>query len=359
MKNNIITFIAIIGIGLLFSCKKDETRVLLKDTPDKPGISSPSDGTTKVLTLADSAKNILFTWSKANFGYDATVSYALQIDKSGNNFKKPSNIATTILKDSAMVNIYNLDNTLLAMGLVENQAANIEIRVRAIVTAINSSAFADTAMSSVIKMTVTPFPIIVNYPKLYVPGSYNSWADPAAAGVYTVSSVNSDDTYEGYMYFPDATTTFKMLRNPKWEQDNTIGDPNASGTSGTLQIGNWGGNNISISGGPGYFKFNCDLNAKTYSFLKTAWAISGDFNSWADTPLTYDINKRTWSVTTNLTTGGLKFKLVGSWNLNYGDNNANGKLQPNGSNIAVTAAGNYTVTLDLSGAIYKYTLVKN
>lgn len=350
MRNKIILFITMVGIGFLFSCKKDEIKTTIKDTPGKPSLTSPSDGTAKVLTLADSAKNIQFTWNKADFGYNATITYALQIDKSGNNFKKPSNIATTLLKDSASVNIYALDNTLLAMGLVENQATDIEVRVRAIVTAINSSTFADTAISSAIKMTVTPFPIIINYPKLYVPGDQNSWA-------FTdyVYSVNSDDNYEGYIYFP-AAGKFKLTSIADWKEFNTYGDANSSGTSGKL-VNDWG-SNIYV-GTPGYIKINADVSALTYSWTSTSWAISGDFNSWGDTPMTYDIANKVWQVTTNLTTGNLKFKIVGSWSLNYGDNLGNGKLQVNGANIAVPSAGNYTVTLDLSRPPYKYTLIKN
>jgi hypothetical protein len=352
MRNKIIIFTAIVGIGFLFSCKKDEIKTTIKNTPGNPSLTSPSDGTTKVLALTDSAKNILFTWTKADFGYDATVAYALQIDKSGNNFSKPSNIATTILADSASVNIYALDNILLTMGLPENQPATVEVRVRAIVNAINSSAFADTAISSVIKMSITPFLIIVNYPKLYVPGDQNSWS-------FTdyVYSVNSDNTYEGYVYFPSAGK-FKLTNVAAWVEFSTFGDANSSGTSGKL-VNDWG-SNIYVSTA-GYIKINADLNALTYSWINTSWAISGDFNGWKDTPMTYDVANKVWTVTTSLTSGGLKFKLNGdaSWSLNYGDNLGNGKLQPGGANIAVPSAGNYTVTLNLSGAIYKYTLVKN
>lgn len=361
MKNKIIYLITLIGVLMLVSCKKDENKALLKANADAPSLTTPSDGTTQVFTIADSAKNIEFTWTSADFGYPATITYALQIDKADNQFKKPTNIATTILRDTTTVNIYALVNTLLAMGLVENQQSTVEVRVRAIISAVNSGTFADTSFSATIKMNLTPFPVIINYPKLWVAGSYNGWADPSVPATYVISSVNSDDSYEGYLYFPDAVTTLKLLKTNAWVQDLTVGDPNASGTSGTLQIGNWGGNNISISGGPGYFKFNADLNAKTYTYKKTVWALAGDFNSWGDTPMTYNIANNVWTLTTNLTVGNIKFKLNGdaSWTLNYGDNKGNGKLQSGGSNIPITAAGNYTITLDLSKAIYTYKLVKN
>jgi starch-binding outer membrane protein SusE/F len=168
--------------------------------------------------------------------------------------------------------------------------------------------------------------------------------------------------YEGYLYLPGATSGMKFLKVPAWEQDNTIGDPNSSGTSKTLQIGNWGGNNIAVSGGPGVFKVNADLPDKTYGWVKTTWAIIGDatVGGWStDTQMAYSIATRLWTVTTNLTAGGMKFRANGAWDINFGDNNGDKKLQYGGNNISITTAGNYTITLDLSGAIYKYKLVKN
>jgi hypothetical protein len=168
--------------------------------------------------------------------------------------------------------------------------------------------------------------------------------------------------YEGYLYLPGATSGMKFLKVPAWEQDNTIGDPNSSGTSKTLQIGNWGGNNIAVSGGPGVFKVNANLPDKTYDWLKTTWSVIGDATAggWStDTQMTYTVATRLWTVTTNLTAGGLKFRANNAWGFNLGDNNGDKKLQYNGSNIPITVAGNYTITLDLSGAIYRYKLVKN
>ncbi|HRR92387.1 MAG TPA: SusF/SusE family outer membrane protein, partial [Bacteroidales bacterium] len=161
----------------------------------------------------------------------------------------------------------------------------------------------------------------------------------------------------------DANTEFKLLKVPAWEEANTIGDPDPSGTSGTLQIGSWGGNNIKVSGGPGYFRIKANLNEATYEWVKTTWSVIGDATpgGWSsDTPMTYSTSEKVWTVTLNLTGGkAFKFRANNDWAINLGDTGGDKKLEYGGDNIPVAADGNYTITLDLSKTIYKYKIVKN
>ena len=358
MKRIAFYIFPLLGMLALVSCEKDETRAVLGENPAGPAITSPSSGTVKVLTNADSANSITFSWTAADFGFPAGINYLLQMDKAGNNFSDPIILAATTAT-SASVNIYDRDNKMLASGYPEDVEAQVEIRVRAIIYGINSSTFTDTVYSSPITMKITPYLIIVNYPKLWVPGSYCGWNHSAADFLY---SVKSDNKYQGYIWFPDENTEFKLTKVAGWEPDNTIGDPDASGTSGTLQIGNWGGNNIKVSGGPGYFKINADLNEAKYSWMKTDWGVIGSATAdgWnSDQNMTYDVANKVWTVTLDLVQGEIKFRANDSWDLNYGDDGADGKLDPGGANIAIPAAGNYTITLDLSQAIYKYKIKKN
>jgi len=354
---NIFSISLLLGVFIFFSCEKDEDKAYLASTPGVPAITSPSDGTAKILSLTDSALDVSFNWSVVDFGYPAEVLYVLQMDKAGNNFAEPVTVATTTSASSAGLITYELNNKLLGMGLNFGQAADIELRLRAVVNGINSSSFTDTVYSDVITMTITPFEVIVVYPKLYVPGSYQGWNHGTADFVY---DVKSNDRYEGYIWFPDETTTFKFTRVPDWVQDQTIADAVAGGESGTLVVGDWG-NDIKVIGGPGYFKINADLGAKTYSYTKTDWGLVGSATgSWdVDQNMTYDNASHSWSITLDLVAGEIKFRANDAWAINYGDTDHNGRLQADGANIPVAEAGNYTVTLDLSEAIYVYTIVKN
>jgi len=61
-----------------------------------------------------------------------------------------------------------------------------------------------------------------------------------------------------------------------------------------------------------------------------------------------------WTVTANLTPGEFKFIITkGNWDLNYGGKD--GVISEGGDNIAVTAAGSYTIVLDEYNRTYKLT----
>ena len=104
------------------------------------------------------------------------------------------------------------------------------------------------------------------------------------------------------------------------------------------------------------------FRSKTYTSLKTSWGLIGSAtpNLWdSDQDMTYDGATKVWSITLNLTAGDIKFRANDGWDLNYGDTGPDGKLEEGGADIAIESAGNYTITLDLSGAIYTYTVKKN
>ena len=205
--------------------------------------------------------------------------------------------------------------------------------------------------SAAVQQSITPFYAPIIYPLLGVPGSYQGW-NPADSTT-VIASLKSDGKYEGYAYFADANTEFKFTQGPSW--DNNWGD---TGANGTLDKG---GDNIKAAD-PGYYKLNVDLVGLTYTSLKTTWGVIGSATpgAWdSDTPMTYDPVSKVWTVTVDLTAAEIKFRANGGWDLNYGDDGANGSLEAGGANIAVPAAGNYTITLNLSNPVYKYKLDKN
>ena len=356
MKNLKIFFLIIAAGLLITSCEKDKEGPFLNESAAAPEITAPAAGTTFVLTEATETQDIsTFTWTVPDYGFDAAPLYTLEIDKSGNNFANPSSLAK-VTKPEFKTTVADFNMKMLLLGAIPDEEGTWEIRVKATLTDSLPA-----LISSAIQLKVKPYEKIILYPMLFVPGGHNGWNQKDSASA--IYSVKSDEVYEGWLNFTSATTEFKLLKVPDWQEANTIGDPVSGGQSGTLQIGSWGGNNIKISAGIGYYRIKADLNSKTYSYIKTtSWGIIGPAQAggWStDTDLTYDAATDTWKATLNLSAGEMKFRADNDWAVNYGDDGADRKLEINGANIAVPAAGNYTVTMDLSGAVYKYKLVKN
>jgi hypothetical protein len=353
MKTKSIVLIVVLGLFVLAGCTKLE-KVMMSSTFTSPVVKTPTSGTSyqiKASNLKDTM--IVFTWDPAKYGFPAGVTYTLQMT-TASSLKNATNMGVTTKNRLPILNSA-MNTTMLIWNADTSLYTTVKYRLMAVINSNVTTLYSD---SGTIK--VKPLQLYIRYPRLYVPGDYQGWS--ASDSTTLLYSPTDNGMYEGYLYFSGATSGMKFLKVPAWEADNTIGDPIASGTSKTLQIGNWGGNNISVSGGPGVFKVNANLPDKTYNWLKTTWSIIGDATAggWStDTQMTYTVATKLWTVTTNLTAGGLKFRANNDWAINMGDNNGDKKLQYGGSNIAIGAAGNYTITLDLSGAIYKYKLVKN
>ena len=71
----------------------------------------------------------------------------------------------------------------------------------------------------------------------------------------------------------------------------------------------------------------------------------------------YNGQRKVWEIILDLNVGAFKFRANDAWDLNYGDTGADGTLEAGGDNIAVTAAGNYTIRFD--PVKLTYTMKKN
>jgi hypothetical protein len=97
-----------------------------------------------------------------------------------------------------------------------------------------------------------------------------------------------------------------------------------------------------------------------YTYTANRWGVIGDATpgGWGtDTNMTWDAAKKVLTVTLNLTAGSFKFRANDDWAVNMGG--SLGALTQDGANIPVAAAGNYTITLDVSKAVYSCTVTKN
>ena len=146
---------------------------------------------------------------------------------------------------------------------------------------------------------------------------------------------------------------FKMLEVQDWAGDW------GKGAEGELVQD--GESNIAVAS-DGFYRIKADLVNKTYEVIETNWAIVGDATpgGWGtDTDMVHsgNLGDYSWTISNvTLTTGEMKFRANDGWDINMGDNDADGTLEYGGSNINVTS-GTYTITLTLDPVNgYSYTI---
>jgi hypothetical protein len=354
MKNITKSIIALFAV-VAFSCTVQD----VQDRPviegvDSPVLTAPTSGAAYVLSPANAAAQAeRFTWKSANFGGDVQVTYAVEMDKKGNAFKTPQSIGSVISANQVSVSVESMNKAALLLKATPFSPGEFEVRVK-------SSAGALAAMySNVVGIVVTPY--TTENPKLWVPGGYakasgypNDW-DPATSPQLSASGYGKVD-FEGYVNFNDANAEYKFTSFPEWK-----GEFGAGATAGTLDPK---GANLKIPAA-GYYQITVDTEKLTYKATATSWGIIGSATAggWDNsTAMTYNKTTKLWSVTATLTGAEFKFRANNGWDINLGKLKTapdGSHLEYGGDNIAV-AAGNYTITLDLSSPRnYKYTITKN
>lgn len=352
-KIKLSLFIAMLGL-LLASCSRDITEPMMSADPTKPTVADLSLSVDFIKDNAD--KPIAFSWSAADFGYAASITYTLQVSPTSTFSDNAVNLLST-QNLTANSTVRQIDNTMLGWGLTAGTEATLYYRVAASVT--------DNIVvySEVKSKKLTPFKFQLDpdqYTIAYVPGSYQGWSPGADNG--RLYSYNADSKYEGIIRFDDgtsATTQFKITVNPNWNGPNYGGTLTKSGNnySGTLDPN---GGNFEVT--PACYQVTVNVNALTISMTKTDdWGIIGSavppYDWSSDVNLFYDGKYQVWTITADFKAGEFKFRANNDWGLNYGDTGADGTLNAGGDNIKLDADGNYTITFDAVNLTY--TVKKN
>lgn len=165
-----------------------------------------------------------------------------------------------------------------------------------------------------------------------------------------------DGVYDTYQYITVDGFGFKFVPlSSGWD-----GDLGASKTAEKL-LAQTDEDNLSVPS-DGFYRVRLNMNTFEYEVTETNWGIIGDATpgGWGDdTDLIFTNVKGDykWSAEITLTDGELKFRANDDWDINLGDNSADGSLEYDGDNIKVTA-GTYLIELILdssSGFTYSIT----
>ncbi len=350
-KQTILIASLALSIGF-FACEKQTFDPVL-NLGEASSIVAPTEGTAFVIAEGTEEETMTtFTWTAADFGFQAGATYTVEVDLAGNNFASATPLVPAVNATTAPVKNGTVNNYLISRGGEGGVAQQIQVRIKAQVgrTADNNVIF-----SAPVTLTVTPFEAERVYPRLFVPGAYQGWNPGDESTV--IYSVPENGIYDGYAFFPDPNTEFKFTDAPNWDNGN-FGDNEGDG------ILDDGGGNI-VAPGQGMHRLNVNINDRTYTVTPTNWGVIGSATptGWdADTDMVYDPENRKLTLTLDLVGGAdnaIKFRANDAWDLNLGDNGADLKMEYGGENIAVTESGNYTIELFLNVPIFTYTLTRN
>jgi hypothetical protein len=361
MKKSLTTYWYLTVLVIMaYSCKKDISTTTLTQPAGITGFNT-SASQVVLSSSNDSTQVVTFAWAAPNYGFSSATSYTLYFDvpsdTSGANAWANATkvtLSNNVLKQSYLGTDFN--KLLNQMGLTLGSASTLVVRLKADLNQSTGAASSVSSLYSAVSMTVTPYKVILIYPKLYIAGdSFTpSWTQKDQSG-WILAAPKSDGAYEGYINFTGANNNFKLCSAPNWNGTNY-----GWGTSATTMSAAGSAGNLYVAG-PAYVRVNADVNALTVSYKTTLWRMAGDFNSWSlsATPMTFNSTTNQWTATNVSLTAGTNFKFEGdgSWTAELGLD-SKGNLVNSGGNIPVPKTGTFTVTLDLSGGAgnYAYTI---
>lgn len=370
--NKIKSFFSIIAILLVaVSCEK-ETFDPVIDYGDGPVLTSSEAGGSTFLLSEEEAGNTLFSfsWTEADFGFPAAITYSLEMDDAGNNFAGATDIVTSSEMSYSMT-VGELNSLLTSLEYPTGAETPLEIRVKASV-----SEYADALASESFGFNVITYS--VKLPPLYLLGDAT---DAGWDNNTTLEAPYMSSGKYGIAAHLQADKWLKFIKTrgqwaPMWGSDGT-GDAFSGNLVYRPTESDTDPASIPSPSVEGDYRIDIDINNLTYSVYKlpdVIYLVGGATTvGWEPAngiAFTKDgVGK--YSLVTDLSTGNGGMKIMasnsGAWAPQWGsDGNGNsllGKLSyragdsdPDPAEIPEpSSAGTYKIEVDFSEYTYKIT----
>lgn len=348
-------YISALGLSLLLfaSCDSDlETATYNSDTARPANLEALKEDYTLDNTKADE-EAIKFQWKMPDLGYQDAAKNTLEMDIDGKDFANK-----VVLASSTTDSVYSISNNDLnskILGLLDTYQLDIEpVKIAFRISTTISDAVAPLA-SNVVTTTITPYSGDVEYPKVWVIGSYCNWD---FANTQHLFSFDNSTTYQGVIDFSEkAAEGFKINGAGSWDDPTqnwgTDGKttPKDEAASVTLWADGGSGNIQCYAKRFYHFTFDTKTSVLKNDYGFNLLGIIGDgANGWGDTDdieMNFDPVKQRFYADATLKDGAIKFRADHDWGINYGSGTGEGTLASGGDNIKVTA-GNYRIYVNLN-----------
>ena len=357
MKNIFKKIFTVSALSLaLISCEDEQDLFFLTPEADFEILSPNSGDAVELRPETPTNPGLSLTWAEADFGTPTEITYAIEIDKTGDEFDTPF-VVTSTTNTFATITSEELNSAVLGVGLTPFTQEGIDIRIKATIGTGSNESFSNT-----IVYLVTAYS--TDLPKLYVIGNFlsnsgygSNWS-PAPTLPSLAASAFGQTDYEGFVMMNEASPEFKLLPTNTSFDGDYGDDGNFAGT-----LAQTGEENIQLPGA-GYYRIRANTSTLTYTVAPVSWGIIGAATptGWdSDTDLTYNpTTKKLEIASIALVPGAFKFRGNNAWSNGFdlGTVNADGFLVDGGDLTFSGAAGNYKVILDLSNPRrYTYELI--
>ena len=357
MKNIFKKIFTVSALSLaLISCEDEQDLFFLTPEADFEILSPNSGDAVELRPETPTNPGLSLTWAEADFGTPTEITYAIEIDKTGDEFDTPF-VVTSTTNTFATITSEELNSAVLGVGLTPFTQEGIDIRIKATIGTGSNESFSNT-----IVYLVTAYS--TDLPKLYVIGNFlsnsgygSNWS-PAPTLPSLAASAFGQTDYEGFVMMNEASPEFKLLPTNTSFDGDYGDDGNFAGT-----LAQTGEENIQLPGA-GYYRIRANTSTLTYTVAPVSWGIIGAATptGWdSDTDLTYNpTTKKLEIASIALVPGAFKFRGNNAWSngFDFGTVNADGYLVEGGDLNFTGPAGNYKVILDLSNPRkYTYELI--
>lgn len=343
------------------SCENDMEKLTYQSGEAKAAVLDTPAQTSLILESRNSENVALdLTWSKPDFGYQAIVTNNVELDLAANNFSNPRIIASgSSTTTTHSVTVADLNSTLISLladnGIEEDfSARDYQVRI-----ASSISADAETLYSNVLTLNITPYSMDIQYPEIYVIGSYNSWAqDDSQQSLFSFSE--DEVNFEGIIDFGSAAANgFKIKGaidnwdNGNWGLDGSATAPGAEAAS--IQLINDGSSSDIKCYSKRFYRFQFnnstmvltnDLSFDALYLVGSAQGLTWD-TSKPENQMNFDPETQRFYIDFALNEGD-EIKVLTDTQVWFGGT-ADGGLNTQ-DNIKVPATGNYRVYVNMNNS---------